>query len=154
MQRPRLKCESRCKCGSCLSRCSGAFSRRALPTVCLCCRCFGDGHDVADLEVATVGIHRPGAWLRPRLSLASRSRAGTSASVMPLSIYTSKHSYFYLLTRCVPEYSSFEPLVSSKATVQNNQQSRCTHATQTLQLAARKRTLSPLYFQLGYLYHV
>ena len=54
-------------CGGCLSRCSGAFSRRALPTVCLCCRCFGDGHDVADLEVATVGIHRPGAWLRPRL---------------------------------------------------------------------------------------
>ena len=60
----------------------------------------------------------------------------------------SKHSYFNLLTLWVPEYSSFEPLVSSKATVQNNQQSRCTHATPTLQLAARKWTLSPFCFQL------
>ena len=31
-------------------------------------------------------------------SLAGRSKDGTSASVMPLSIYTSKHNYFNLLT--------------------------------------------------------
>ena len=62
-------------------------------------------------------------------------------------------NYFNHLTLCMPEYSSFEPLLSSKATVQNNQQLRCTHATQTLQLAARKGTLSPSYFQLSYLYY-